>query len=97
MTWTKIVEVPSLKSAQAEARRWRKRADRVKVVREKSGWYGVYAEGISEGAKIIFGLNPQRGGATMARRRRRKVKVLGLPIVPLIVIGGLVWWLARKK
>ena len=31
------------------------------------------------------------------RRRQRKVKVLGLPIVPLVAIGGLVWWLARKK
>ena len=68
MAWIQIVVVPSLKSAQAEARRWRPRADKVKVVREGSGWYGVYAEGISEGARIIFGLNP-RGGKTMARKR----------------------------
>lgn len=52
----KIMELPSKKAATMEAKRWKKRADKVVVKRLANGWYGVYAEGISEGARIIFGL-----------------------------------------
>jgi len=54
--WQTIVTVPDLEAAQNEARRWHKRADKVKVVREKDGWYSVRVFNPSESARIIFGL-----------------------------------------
>jgi len=43
----------------------------------------------------VKGQNPKIGGNPMAKRRT--TKILGLPIVPLAAIGGLIWWLVRKK
>ena len=41
------------------------------------------------------------GGNPMARKKRirrpRQMKILGLPIIPVAIVGGLVWWLAKKK
>ena len=56
MAWQKILAVPTLKAAQAEAKRWKRRADKVKVKKTADGWYGVYVLNPSEGARIIFGL-----------------------------------------
>jgi len=34
----------------------------------------------------------------MAKKRRpRRMKVLGIPIMTVAVIGGLAWWLATRK
>ena len=54
--WKKIMSLPSLKAAQAEAKRWRKRADKVTVRKTADGWYGVWVLNPSRGASIIFGL-----------------------------------------
>ena len=53
--WYKIISVPDKKAATTTAIRWRKRADKVKVI-EEDGWYTVYALNPSEGARIIFNL-----------------------------------------
>jgi len=54
--WLTLVTVPSLEAARNEARRWHKRADKVKIVKDKDGWYSVCVLNPSEGARIIFGL-----------------------------------------
>jgi len=42
--------------------------------------------------------NPKRGGSTVAKKRRpRRMKVLGIPVVTAAILGGLVWWLATRK
>lgn len=60
MAWEKIVSVPSLKAAQVQAKTWKPRADKVKIVKTADGWYGVWALNPSELARIVFGLNPRR-------------------------------------
>ncbi len=54
--WQKILSVPTRQAAQSQARVWKKRADKVKVVKTADGWYGVWVLNPSEGARIIFGL-----------------------------------------
>jgi len=33
----------------------------------------------------------------MARKRTRKMKILGIPIMTVAILGGLVWWITKKK
>jgi len=56
MNWQKVVSVPSVEAARAEAKRWKRRADKVKIEKNADEWYGVYVLNPSEGARIIFGL-----------------------------------------
>ena len=41
--------------------------------------------------------NP-RGGNPMAKktRRPRQMKILGIPVITVAIVGGLAWWLTRK-
>jgi len=42
--------------------------------------------------------NPKRGGNPMAKKRRpRKAKILGIPVMTVAILGGLAWWLAKKQ
>ena len=41
--------------------------------------------------------NPNRGGNPMAKKKRtRKMKVFGIPVITVAIIGGLVWWFTRN-
>ena len=37
------------------------------------------------------------GGNPMAKKKRtKKMKILGIPLIPLAIIGGLVYWLSKR-
>ena len=43
--------------------------------------------------------NPKKGGTIMAKRKRkytRRMRVFGLPIIPLAIVGGLIWYFAKR-
>ena len=43
--------------------------------------------------------NPKKGGIGMAKRKRkytRRMRVFGLPIIPLAIVGGLIWYFAKR-
>ena len=48
-----------------------------------------------KGSRISKNLS-RSGGNTMAKRKGKQIKILGIPLLPVAALAGLVWWIKRK-
>ena len=63
----------------------------------RAGYIAHYNCYKPSGAPTYEELKKIKGGNPMARRKSRTLKILGAPILSVLVIGGIVWWLAKRQ